>query len=394
MTIIGIFLNNQLRTGGNKRYLELMEELSVRGNTVHVIMNSFFDYKPRAFNKITVPVKYKRRGFPPASYLFKRGVKRHFVQIKNAVSAGSPQFVVIFGDTQLKSALFLKKELGLPLFYAFRANDIDRAHIMRNHGGLGIGEFLFSLIYEPVNRRREKEVARHAELITFQNNLDRDHFLQRTKCSVKKTVVIPGNIGFWYGSEWKNRNCSPELRKIAYIGLLSAGKGFWELLKALELLKKRGYGFLKCYALGRLENTAPVLRLIKKLDIEEMVSLEGFKDPFPYLADCDLLVYPTLYDAFPNTVLEALHTGCPVIASAVGGVPDLLCHEELLFKSADIGQIAGKIERCIIDRDFYEKIRTLCIGRAELHRFDWAGRFESAMRDYLAARETPEASRT
>ncbi|MDR2020581.1 MAG: glycosyltransferase family 4 protein [Treponema sp.] len=392
MTILGIFLNNQLRTGGNRRYLELMEELSIRGNTVHVIMNSFLDYSPKAFNKIEVSIKYKRRSFPPASYLFRQGLKRHYIKIKDA--AGSPQFIIIFGDTQLKSALFLKKKLELPLFYAFRANDIDRARIMRNHGSLEMRDFLFSLLYEPVNRHREKKAARHAELITFQNTVDRDCFLRRTKCPVKKTVVIPGNLGSWYGPKWENRNCSSEIRKIVYIGLLSAGKGFWELLKALELLKKRGYGFLKCYALGRLENTDPVLRLIKKLHIEEMVFLEGFRDPFPYLADCDLLVYPTLYDAFPNTVLEALHAGCPVIASAVGGVPDLLGYEELLFKSADIGQMTDKIERCITDRDFYKKIRMLCSERAEVHRFDWAERFESAMRNYLAADGTPEVLRS
>jgi glycosyltransferase involved in cell wall biosynthesis len=324
--------------------------------------------------------------------LFRQGLKKHFTKIKDA--ADSPQFIIIFGDTQLKSALYLKKKLGLPLFYAFRANDIDRAHVMRNHGGLGMGDFLFSLLYEPVNRHREKKVARHAELITFQNAIDRDCFLRRTKCSAKKTVVIPGNIGSWYGPEWEDRNCSSEVRKIVYIGLLSSGKGFWELLKALEILKKRGYGFLKCYALGRLENTDPVLKLIKKLCIEEMVFLEGFKDPFPYLADCDLLVYPTLYDAFPNTVLEALHTGCPVIASAVGGIPDLLDHEELLFKSADIDQMADKIEQCITDKDFYKKIRMLCAERTAVHRFDWAERFESAMQKYLAAHKTQETLRT
>jgi glycosyltransferase involved in cell wall biosynthesis len=393
MTILGIFLNNQLRTGGNKRYLELMKELSIRGNTVYVIMNSFLDYNSEAFNKIAIPVKYKRRGFPPASFLFRRGLKKHLIKIKDAVSVDSPQFIIIFGDTQLKSALFLQKKLGIPLFYAFRANDIDRAHVMRNHGGLGIGGFLFSLIYEPVNRHREKKIARHAELITFQNTVDRDCFLRRTECSVRKTIVIPGNIGSWYGPEWENRNCSSEIREIVYIGLLSAVKGFWELLKTLELLKKRGCGFLKCYVLGRLENTDPVLRFIKKLHIEEMVFLEGFRDPFPYLADCDLLVYPTLYDAFPNTVLEALYTGCPVIASAVGGIPDLLGHEELLFESADIGQMADKIERCITDKNFYKKIRMLCAERTVAHRFDWAERFESAMRSYLAEHKTPEALR-
>jgi glycosyltransferase involved in cell wall biosynthesis len=379
LNILGIFLNNQLRTGGNKRYLALMEELALRGNSVCVVMNSFLDYSPKYFKKVLLSVQYKRKGFPPASYLFRKSVKKEIEIIKTDFF----DFILIFGDTHLNTALLLRKSLRIPLFYGFRANDIDRARILRKHGGLNIKEFLFSLAYEPINRRREKKVARFAELITFQNSLDRDIFLKRTGCAASKTVIIPGNIGSWCLSEWRDKNNSFRLEKILYVGLLSASKGLRELLKALGQLKAKGYGFLKCYVLGRLENTGPVLELIRKLDIEDMVSLEGFQNPFPYLADCDLMVYPTLYDAFPNTVLESLHAGCPVMASAAGGLPDLLHYPELLFESGNVRQIADKIERCIKEPSFYAHIRKLCSERAAVHRFDWAKQFETAMKEYI-----------
>lgn len=382
MNILGIFLNNELRTGGNKRYLALMEELASRGNNVCVVMNSFFDYSPQYFRKITVSIEYKRKSFPPASYLFRKGIEGEIKIIKK----DSFDFILIFGDTHLKAALFLRKSLQVPLFYCFRANDIDRAHIMRKRGGLSIKGFFFSLAYEPINRYRERTVARFAELITFQNVLDRDFFLKRTRCAESKTRVIPGNIGTWCSPEWKNKNDSAGLERILYVGLLSASKGLWELLKAINLLKEKGYGFLRWYILGRLENTGPVLELIKKLDIEDIISLEGFSDPFPYLVKCDLMVYPTLYDAFPNTVLESLHAGCPVIASAVGGLSDLLYYPELLFESGNVQQIADRIERCIIDKSFYAHIRKLCSERADAHRFDWAEKFETAMKEYKISR--------
>ena len=384
MTILGIFLNNQFRTGGNRRYLELMEDLARRGNTVFVIMNSVLEYTPRYFGKIALPVKYKRRGFPPASYLFKKHIKKNLQMILAAIAESGPNrvdFIHIHGDTHLKAALFLRKKTASPIFYAFRANDIDRAHIMRSSGALTFKEYIFSLLYEPINRCREKKAARYAHLITFQNTPDRDRFLARTGCAVSKTVIIPGNIGPpRCAPEWENRNTSRKAEKIVYIGSLSASKGLWELLRALGQLKKKGYDFLRCHVLGRPENTEPALRLIKELDIEDNILIEGFKDPFPYLAECDLMVYPTLYDAFPDTVLEALHTGCPVIASAVGGLPDLLAHPELLFESGSVQQIADKIEKCIADPNFYEGIRTLCKKRAAVYRFDWAGSFETAMK--------------
>jgi glycosyltransferase involved in cell wall biosynthesis len=197
-------------------------------------------------------------------------------------------------------------------------------------------------------------------------------------------VIIPGNIGLPRCTpEWKNKNKSVKVENIIYIGSLSSSKGLWELLRALGQLIGKGYRFLQCHILGRLENTEPLIEFIKKSGIEKNVILEGFKDPFPYLTKGDLMVYPTLYDAFPDTVLEALHTGCPVIASAVGGIPDILKYQELLFASGSVSKIADKIERCIREPSYYDCIRKLCAERAEEYRFDWAEQFEKAMMDFI-----------
>jgi glycosyltransferase involved in cell wall biosynthesis len=350
-------------------------------------MNEYFDYTPQYIKKITLPIQYTYRGLPPASYLFKKNIKKDIRLIKEKLEqyhGGFTNFIHIHGDTHLKGALFLKKHLSLPLFYAFRCNDIDRAHILRRSGGLSLREYLFSLMYEPINRFRERQAARYADLITIQNHADRERFIKRTKCPVSKTVIIPGNIGLPRCTpEWENKNKSAKVEKIVYIGSLGISKGLWELLSALGQLVEGGCRFLQCRILGRLENTEPVIEFIKKLGIEKNVIIEGFKDPFPYLAEGDLMVYPTLYDAFPDTVLESLHTGCPVIASAVGGLPDLLKYQELLFKPGSVPEIRDKIEKCIKDATYYDHIRKLCLERARIFHFDWAEQFEKAMTSYI-----------
>jgi glycosyltransferase involved in cell wall biosynthesis len=387
MNIIGIFLNNRIRTGGDRRYLELMEGLAQRGNKVLVIMNTFLDYRPRYIKQSMLAIKYRYRGFPPASWLFRECIKKNLTAIRqDMIQSGlvSVDFLHIHGDTHLKAALFLKKALAVPLFYAFRANDIDRAHIIRSSGTLSLRSYLFSVLYEPINRSREKQVAKYAQLITFQNEPDRQRFFKRTACPESRTVIIPGNIGPpRFKPEYAGSNNSKKVKKILYVGMVSTGKGLYEVLEAVGLLKKRGYLFIQCCILGRGDGLEAAKNLTKKLNIDSQVFFEGFKDPFPYLADCDLMVYPTLYDAFPDTVLEALHTGCPVIASRVGGIPDLLCYDELLFDARDVNAIASKIEKCITDTGFYMKIRNLCASRAKVFYFDWAERFETAMKDYL-----------
>jgi glycosyltransferase involved in cell wall biosynthesis len=382
MNILGVFLINEIRTGGDRRYIELLELLAERGHKVFVLINTYLDYTPKFVHPIHLPVKYVRHKFPPASFLFKKAVQKNISNIRQELeNAGfSKGLIHIHGDIYLKAAIFLKKALGLRFFYASRCNDVDRARILRKSGSLSVKEYIFSLAYEPVNLSREKQIARHAELITFQNAADKDIFVKRTAYPNEKTVIIPGNIGLpRCKPEWENANHSESLRTIVYVGAISVSKGLPDLLSVLAELKRRGLGSLRCYALGRNTGNGSVEYLIEKLMLEEMVILEGFKSPFPYLTSCDLMIYPTLYDAYPDTVLEALHTGCPVLASAVGGIPELLAYPDLLFPAGDIDAAADRVERCIVEPAFYQHLRDLCAERAEAHRFDWAGRFEAAM---------------
>jgi glycosyltransferase involved in cell wall biosynthesis len=386
MTVLGLYLLNGVRTGGDRRYLELMELLAERGNTVIVIMNTFFDYTPTHFKKITLPVRYVLHRPPPASFRFKRALQKNLRQLQKTIAAyaGGVDFIHIHGDTHLKAALFLKRALKLPLFYAFRCNDIDRACILRASGSLTLKERVFSRLYEPVNCFREKQVARYAELITFQNSADCRRFIERTDCDKTKTVIIPGNIGPPRClPEWRGANKTTHLESIVYVGALSATKGFWDLLDALALLRGKGLTRLCCCALGNTDNCERTIAKIEKLGLKEQVSLKGYQNPFPYLAKSGLMVYPTLYDAFPDTVLETLHTGCPVIASCVGGLPDMLRYPELLFDSGDVAEIASRIERCVMDTAYYQRLRSLCTERAAFFRFDWAERFENAMKEKI-----------
>jgi glycosyltransferase involved in cell wall biosynthesis len=147
-------------------------------------------------------------------------------------------------------------------------------------------------------------------------------------------------------------------------------------------LKQRGVKCFSLSVLGKLENAKPVIKLVEDLGIDDIVRFEGFADPFPFLAKCDLMVYPTLYDAFPDAVLESLHAGCPVIATSVGGIPDLLKYPELMLELADSAGLADRIEKCIEDDFFYGRLRKLCAERALEFHFDWAEKFNQVMINY------------
>jgi glycosyltransferase involved in cell wall biosynthesis len=348
---------------------------------VYVIMNTYFEYAPLFFRRIDITVRYRRRKLPPASYLFKKQIKKNMNKVEQTMRDADPvDWVHIHGDMHLPAAVFLKRRLKTKLFFAFRANDIRRSKIIRKTSELTAKEYSLSLLYNVVNRLRELQVSWKARLVTFQNSIDRDDFIFRTGFAKAKTIVIPGNIGLPRCTpEWKNRNNSTVVRKLLYAGVISFTKGLQYLLEALAVLKKRGYGSLQLFVLGKTDAAGAVFNLVKSLDIENMVFFEGYTSPFSYFASCDLLVYPTLYDAFPDTILEALHTACPVIASTAGGIPDMLYYEDLLFPPGKADSIAGCIQRFIDSPEYYRSIRYLCAKRAREYQFDWVERFEHAM---------------
>jgi glycosyltransferase involved in cell wall biosynthesis len=341
MTILGIFLINQIRTGGDRDYIELLELLAERGNKVFVLLNTCLKYTPQFITPIYLTINYKRHKPPPASFQFKQQIRKYFARIKNEFNNDFPVFIHIHGDIYLKSALLLKKYLKIPLFYASRLNDITKAHTLRRYKAYqNKKEYLFSLVYEFVNRYREKQISKYAEIVCFLNPIDKALFLSRTNRKDNNVLIIPNHIGPPHFTEdTKNRNNSKNVSNIVYVGTLSPSKGLWDLLRAAVIIKNNGLK-IKYHVLGRIENDEKTIVQIEKLGLKDEIILEGHVSPFPFLIKCDLFVYPTLYDDWGNVVTEALHCGCPVISTNSSGPSYILKHDELLFNLNSPDEIA------------------------------------------------------
>ena len=81
---------------------------------------------------------------------------------------------------------------------------------------------------------------------------------------------------------------------------------------------------------GDGETRAETEALVDQLGLREAVVFTGWqKDMGKVYSDLDVLVISSVNEGTPVTVIEALAAGCPVVATAVGGVPDLLDHGKL-----------------------------------------------------------------
>ena len=98
------------------------------------------------------------------------------------------------------------------------------------------------------------------------------------------------------------------------VGRLTKQKRYDLLIRAVGLLRRERP--IRVLILGEGEERPHLLSLVRELGIERHVSLPGFvSNPYPYMALSDLYVVSSSWEGFPNTIVEALACGLPVVST-------------------------------------------------------------------------------
>lgn len=116
---------------------------------------------------------------------------------------------------------------------------------------------------------------------------------------------------------------------VLYIGRLDLRKGLGELVEAAAQLQKRRPRLLVCMV-GDGSDKPLLERQIAKLRAEEFIMLAPpceTAQVSTWMAASDLVTLPSYAEGCPNVVLEALASGRPVVATRVGGIPELMSDE-------------------------------------------------------------------
>ena len=92
------------------------------------------------------------------------------------------------------------------------------------------------------------------------------------------------------------------------------------------------------------------LKLVKDLDLKSNVVFTGFQDSTEWYPKFDVFVLPSLSEGFPLTILEALSSGVPCLATRVGGIPEIL-EDEFLVDRWDYRSLATKISWLLRDSE-------------------------------------------
>lgn len=145
---------------------------------------------------------------------------------------------------------------------------------------------------------------------------------------------------------------------IASIGRLSIEKGHADLINAIDLVKRRGRD-VSLVLIGDGPERPKLIQQINALGLQGTVHLPGYmQEPQRFLEEVDLMVLPSHTEGLPNAALEALLMEVPVLATRVGGTPEVITDGETgrLVPSHSPEALAGGILDFIADSEAWMRM--------------------------------------
>jgi glycosyltransferase involved in cell wall biosynthesis len=180
------------------------------------------------------------------------------------------------------------------------------------------------------------------------------------KPSAEEVSAIKGRLGVAEGE-----------RAILAVGRLSREKGHVDLIHALGRLRRINPALdFKLIVLGEGPERRRVEGAARALGLSDRIVFAGHAgDVRPYYALADVLALPSHSEGSPNVLLEAMAAGLPVVATAVGGVPEIAVGNEsaLLVPPRDPEAFAGALNRVLTDATLARALAADAAARVAEH---------------------------
>jgi glycosyltransferase involved in cell wall biosynthesis len=169
------------------------------------------------------------------------------------------------------------------------------------------------------------------------------------------------------------RDPSPTTCQLWFVGRLTKLKGVDTILEAFHLLNTKGIDHFHLTLVGDGEEKEALQLLTKQYGLQEQVTFLGMRDQ-TYLAQTfypsmHIIINASLQEGLPTSVVEWLLAKCIVVATAVGGTPEISDQADLLLTSpGDAHALADCLKKAIEGHMVHAGISYDMV----LHRFDWS----------------------
>lgn len=254
-----------------------------------------------------------------------------------------------------------------------KENSIDIVHVFTSTGKLwgrlaaikaktkviiSTEESLFRNTF--IDRIIETRLSQKTNLIITNSNATKLSAINATNIDSNKYKVIYNGIDLKPFINAKKVGSIPKAKDekiIVCVARLEHRKRQKFLIDAFNLVKHKVNAKLVLVGDGPLYNE--LKNYIKELDLESRVLLLGSRNDVPsILKEADLFILPSMEEGFGNVIIEAMAAKVCVIASKVGGIPEIITHNEngLLFDVDNINLLSKLIIDVITNDNLRNKI--------------------------------------
>jgi len=329
--------------------------LRERGHEVAVVTTADAEPEPTPY-----PVSWIRRSLPAAV--------RHLA-VLSAVARAGRRADLVYATTMVRRAALAALVVRRPLVVKLVADEAyERERRSGRYAGT-LSEFqqVSGGLRVRLLRATRTAALRRARRIVVPSAYLREIAL-RWGLDPERVVVVPNPAPVVTGT-LSREEARDRLRldgpAVGAAGRLTAQKAFGDALAAIARLP--GVGML---LLGDGPERAALERRSRELGLEGRVRFLGAgsrDDVLELFRAVDLALLTSAWENLPHTVLEALALGTPVVATAVGGVPEVVVDGEngLLVPAGDVEAIAEAIARLVGDDELRARLGEAAVRSVE-----------------------------
>jgi glycosyltransferase involved in cell wall biosynthesis len=213
------------------------------------------------------------------------------------------------------TALKIGKVLAVPVVARSMGSDINR-------------------IGDPISALHTRTVLRKADfLITVSNDLRRKAMAMGALPERTRTIVNGCDLSVFYVMDRlaarQKLRIDPATEAVVYIGRMDVRKGLRELVDAAAALHLRRPN-LRVYMVGEGPDKTLIQSAIEANNAAGFVHTPpgcAFDEVAVWMTAADVVTLPSYMEGCPNVILEALACGRPVVATNVGGIPEIMSGE-------------------------------------------------------------------
>ncbi len=201
-------------------------------------------------------------------------------------------------------------------------------------------------------RKYVQEIFAMADAVLVLTSSWKDFFGEITDSD--RITVLPNGVST---KSTKVYGIGRDIHKIIFLGRICKDKGIDELIEAVDAIHKENPE-VTLYLGGIYEEREYEEKIRGKSDFIKHLGWITGEEKDKYLSECGILVLPSYYEGFPVSILDGMVKGLVVIASAVGGIPDIITDgiDGLLIEPHSSQQLKEKIELVLNNKELAEKI--------------------------------------